>query len=335
VGPNASGKTNFLESIRVLSLSKSFRTKSDAELIKFNEDFARVEGKTIDKNQKSKFEVIVNRVGTTLQKSIKINGKVSRALDLIGKLTTVLFTPEDLNLAFSSPGIRRRYLDVSICQVDPIYCRDLSEYKRVIYNRNQLLFAIREKKANSSELYFWNERLIELGHRIIGARLDIIKFYNKLLTSIYDKINNNHQALLIAYKSNIPNLTEKDLIKEMLRKEIDLKRDWEIKKARSMVGPHRDDFILRLDKRDLSLFGSRGEVRSAVLALKFAELDFFEFKLGDRPVLLLDDIFSELDEERKSQLINILDKQQTIVTTTDLEFIKKAAAGEGEILKVG
>lgn len=334
VGPNASGKTNLLESVRVLSLSKSFRTKSDKELIKFNEEFTRIEGVGSNEDKEDEFAVIVNKVGTTLTKSIKINGKAKRGIDLVGKLTTVLFTPEDLNLAYLSPGIRRRYLDISICQVDPSFCRVLNEHKNVLYNRNKILFNIREGRANSNELYFWNEKLVDLGDKIIRARLDIIKYYNQRLPKIYSDINNNEQTFEILYNTNTQDSVNKGSVRETLRAEIDMNREKEIKMARTVVGPHRDDFTLSLSKRNLSTFGSRGEVRSAIIALKLAELDFFEDRLGSRPILLLDDIFSELDHTKRNRLTSIIDKQQTIITTTDISFINENAIKRGELLEL-
>jgi len=334
VGPNASGKTNFLESVRVLSLSKSFRTKSDKELIQFNKEFVRIEGSAKCHGKEEDYAVIVNKVGTTLTKSIKINNNAKRAIDLIGKLTTVLFTPEDLNLVYMSPGLRRRYLDISICQVDPLFCKVLNEHRQVLYNRNRLLFNIRERRAQANELHFWNEKLVDLGEKIIKARMDIIEFYNRKLPEIFGEIYNKDQTLSISYKSNTNDQIDQGSIKEILRKEIDLNRDKEIKMARTVVGPHRDDFNLTLSKRNLSSFGSRGEVRSAVIALKFAELEYFEHKMNERPILLLDDIFSELDQERRRGLTNILDKQQTIVTTTDLSFIDDQAIDKGEMLEI-
>lgn len=334
VGPNASGKTNLLESVYVLSLSKSFRTKSDKELIQFNQEFTRIEGIAAKHDKEDEFAVIVNKVGTTLTKSVKINDKAKRAIDLVGKLTTVLFSPEDLNLAYLSPGLRRRYLDISICQVDPAYCRILNEHKNIIYNRNKLLFNIRERRAKHNELYFWNEKLVDLSEQIIKARLEIIDFYNKRLSDIYAEINDQEQSFSIIYDANTKEDIANGSIREILRKEIDLSREKEISTARTYVGPHRDDFTLTLSHRNLASFGSRGEVRAAIIALKLAELDFFEERLGSRPILLLDDIFSELDKNKRNRLAGILDKQQSIITTTDISFIEKNVLERGSLLEL-
>ncbi|MBU1178557.1 DNA replication/repair protein RecF [Patescibacteria group bacterium] len=332
VGPNGAGKTNFLESLRVLSLSKSFRARRDTELIQFDKDFTRVEGKVKLAKRKVELAVVIERNGRTAQKSIQINNKPARALDLIGKMTTVLFAPDDLNLIFNPPTNRRRYLDITICQVDPLYCRVLNEYQQVLRNRNQLLARVKDGQAGEAELDFWDEKLLAGGRKITRVRQDLTTFYNNCLTKMYGKINQGEQKLLLCYRPNIAYEND-DSFDTEFRAQLLAKRQLEIQRACSLVGPQRDDFNLTLAGRNLSAYGSRGEVRSAIIALKLAELDFFAQKLGQRPILLLDDIFSELDQRRRQRLVETFDQQQTIITTTDLSFIDQEAINKGEVLQ--
>ena len=332
VGPNGAGKTNFLESLNVLSLSKSFRARREGELVKFAEQFTRIEGKVKLAKSEVELALVVTKQGNTATKTIQINKKPARAIDLIGKMTTVLFAPDDLNLVFASPANRRRYLDVTICQIDPAYCRVLNEYKQVLQSRNRLLLEIREGQAKVDELDFWDKKLQESGLKITTARQALTEFYNDRLAKIYANIDSGQENLQIQYKPNIkPN--GKSFSKEFSA-QLSAKQDLEIQQARSLVGPHRDDFGLKLDGRNIASYGSRGEVRSAIIALKLSELEFFEQKLDERPILLLDDIFSELDKHRRHRLTEIFDKQQTIITTTDLSFIDQEVVNQGEVLKI-
>jgi len=333
VGPNGAGKTNFLESLRVLSLSKSFRARRDMELIQFDKDFTRVAGEVKLAKRKVELAVVIERNGRTAPKSIQINKKPARAIDLVGKMTTVLFAPDDLNLVFAPPANRRRYLDITICQIDPAYCRVLNEYKQVLLSRNQLLAQIKDGQATEGELDFWDDKLLEGGRKITKARQDLASFYNDCLPAMYGKIDSKKQDLQLKYKPNILYKSGEEFTAEF-RAQLVAKRELEIQRACSLVGPQRDDFSLALAGRNLAAYGSRGEVRSAIIALKLAELDFFAQKLSERPILLLDDIFSELDQERRQRLVETFDQQQTIITTSDLSFIDSEVVIKGEVLKI-
>jgi len=333
-GQNASGKTNLLEAVQLLSLSKSFRARSEYDLILFGMDFAKILG-TVQKNShQTKLDITIDSFTSKNQKVIKIDGLKSRAFDLIGELVTVLFSPEDINLINSSPSLRRRYLDVVICQIDKDYCRNLSEYKKVLINRNQLLANIKDGYARKQELGFWNEKLIDLGSKIIVERQKTLKFFNTKLSEIYNDIcATKDQKLRIVYKPNLPLLPDSD-IKKLFEQELNNKYEREIYKTYTLVGPHRDNFIFELNKKRLAIFGSRGECRSSILALKSAELDFIETSLGERPILLLDDVFSELDEKRRNHMFELVRRQQTLITTADFVGLEVGFVREAQVLQI-
>lgn len=333
-GQNASGKTNLLEAIQLLSLSKSFRARSDHDLIYFNFDYAKILGNVQKNSHQTKLDITIDSLTSKNQKIIKINGLKSRAFDLIGELVTVLFSPEDLNLINSSPSLRRRYLDVVICQIDKDYCRNLAEYKKVLINRNQLLSNIKNGYSSRSELNFWNEKLVNLGSAIIVKRQEAIKFYNSKLSSIYNDIcDSEKQKLKIIYKPNLPIIKDVDL-KKLFYQELKNKYEREIYKTYTLVGPHRDNFVFELNGKRLAVFGSRGEHRSAILALKSAELDFLEKKLGERPILLLDDVFSELDSKRRNHMYDLVSQQQTFITTADFVGLEVGFIREAQVLQI-
>lgn len=333
-GQNASGKTNLLEAIQLLSLSKSFRARSEYDLIFFGMDFAKILGTSQKNNHLTKLDITIDSLTSKNQKIIKINGLKSRAFDLIGELVTVLFSPEDLNLINSSPQLRRHYLDVVICQIDKDYCRNLAEYKKVLINRNQLLANIKDGYAKKEELSFWNEKLVDLGSKIIIKRQEVLKFFNTRLSEIYNDIcDTKDQKLRIIYQPNLPLLKGSD-IKKIFEQELNNKYEREIYKTYTLVGPHRDNFIFELNKKRLAIFGSRGECRSAILALKSAELDFIEKSLNDRPILLLDDVFSELDEKRRNHMYELVKRQQTFITSADFVGLEVGFVREAQVLQI-
>lgn len=336
VGPNASGKTNLLEAIQILSFSKSFRTRTDLEVIKWGMDFCRVDGEIKTSEETQKLELLIDTSSGKLKKGVKINSLPKRALDLIGKLPSVLFCPEDLNLITASPYKRRKYLDMVLCQVSKRYWATLSELRKVLMSRNQILKDIAEHKAEEKELDFWDSKLMETGKLIMALRKSMIDFYNTKLVSIYNQITKEDKYLKMAYKPSftLPKEFSLETIASKFKEELEKVRWKEIVKQRTLVGPHKDDFRLILDKKSLATFGSRGEFRSVIIALKMTEGDFLEEKLGQRPILLLDDVFSELDQERRNSLAKMVDKQQTIITTTDISHIDRGFGEKGKVIEL-
>ena len=303
VGPNTAGKTNILEAIFLLATGKSFHAEKDMEMIRFGEKIARVKTDGL--------EIVLMP-----QKRYLVNGVSKRQMDFIGNIRAVLFAPTDLELITDSPSLRRKYLDFVLIQVDREYRRALSLYEKGVRQRNKLLERIRDEGIPHSQLYFWDDLLIKNGQIITLKRQEYINYINYqpsdlgVFSVVYDR-------------------------SEMSRERLDQYTREEVSAATTLVGPHRDDFkILKGEDKDISLYGSRGEQRMAILWLKMAELEFITSKTGSRPLLLLDDIFSELDKAHRNHIMEIIPKQQTIITTTDLQELDKEVLNKVKIIEL-
>ncbi len=322
-GPNTAGKTNILEAIVLLSTGKSFRAKRESEMLAWHKEIARVKGVIREAADTQKLEVILTHgivAGVKAQiKKYLVNGVARRQLDFIGNIRSVLFWPEDLELVVDSPSIRRAYLDGVLTQVDREYRRNLQSYERGIRQRNRLLYAIGEGKAGRNQLVFWNQLLIKTGAYITQAR-------QQFLTAI-----NSMPIEGLRYRVTY----EKSVISET---RLEQYKTEEVAAHMTLVGPHRDDFIVYEihgdEDMDLSRFGSRGEQRLGVLWLKFAELSYIEQRTGSRPLLLLDDVFSELDPKHRSMVLGIMTKQQTIMTSADPETLRELKPVSHEIIRL-
>jgi DNA replication and repair protein RecF len=309
IGPNASGKTNILESIFLLSTGKSFRARVEEEMINYKNDLTRVKCRL---SNKVILEAIITRgfidIGAqrpekVARKKLLVNGVPKRLIDFSGNLKTVLFGPWDMDLVTESPSLRRKFLDTVLSQVDREYRRSILSYEKGVRQRNRLLFRIREEGIARSQLSFWNQLLIKNGDYISRMREEFIEFIN-------NQHGLNSQNFQLEYDRSV--ISEGRL--EQYKEE-------EVAAATTLVGPHRDDFIFKEENRELSAYGSRGEQRMGILWLKMAELAFIEEKSGEKPTLLLDDIFSELDHEHRDVVVGLTKNQQTIITTADPHFI--------------
>ncbi|MGB9911653.1 MAG: DNA replication/repair protein RecF [Microgenomates group bacterium] len=311
VGPNASGKTNLLEAIYLLATGKSFRAEVEEEMINYQSQIANIKGQIFDEKESKELEVILTRgeiQGRRVAKKIyKVNGINRRMIDFVGNLRVVYFGPEDLEIIVNSPATRRNYLDAVLEQVDKEYRRANLSYQKGLRQRNKLLEQIREEGRPRSILYFWDKLLISNGEIITKKREELINFINQQ-PEYFGKI-------FLEYKPSIisPQRLEKYAEKEVMA-------------GMTLIGPHRDDFIVEIQEgkdkvRNLHIFGSRGEQRLAVFCLKLAEMEFINKKTGQLPVLLLDDIFSELDDKHRIELLKVIPRQQTIITTTDLNLV--------------
>ncbi len=326
VGANGVGKTNILESVYLLSSGRSFRAKVESEMIKIGEEIGRAKGR-LTGDEKLDLEVILtrgevglgtNQIQKTPRKRVLVNGVAKRVIDFAGKLKATIFGPRDLELITESPSLRRKFLDSVLFQIDREYRRALISYDKGLRQRNKLLFRIREEGLPRNQLLFWNQLLIKNGDYISKKREELIEFINAT------KSLNEEDYKIFYDKSSISEGRLQQYARE------------EVASATTLVGPHRDDFLINAKKnefeRDLASFGSRGEQRMAILWLKMAELLFIESKTGERPVLLLDDIFSELDHEHRKVVIEVSKKQQTIINTADKHYVEDL--GKVEIINL-
>ena len=311
VGPNTAGKTNILEAIMFCATGKSFRADADREAIAWGKNVSRLTSHVSREGESFQLELVLTSGEIHGQKApVKkylVNGVPRRMVDFVGNLRAVLFWPEHLELVTDSPSLRRRYLDSVLVQVDREYRRSLLSYERGLRQRNRLLDFINEGTANRHQLLFWDQLLIKAGGYITDKRAAYINYVN------------SYQLSAISYQIQY----DKSVISEA---RLEQYKDEEVAAKATLVGPHRDDFTIFKDKKELSKYGSRGEQRLAVLWLKLAELSYIEKEAEDRPILLLDDIFSELDEEHRELVVDLIGKQQTILTSADegiLEMIPK------------
>jgi len=295
VGANTAGKSNLLEAIFLIAFGKSPRADLDREMVRGEEKLGFVRA-TVSGSDDRDLEVILTKTG----KRFRVNGIGRRLTDFSQHFHVVLFSPEDLNLVIGSPDLRRRFMDFALGSVDPAYSRAATQYDQVRKRRNRVLEKIHKGESLSDEIGFWDAKLLEHGVLIQDKRKEFFNELNSFLTG----------QLLLNYLPS--GLTAERLMEYRPR---------EIAAETSLIGPHRDDFSFVAEEHDLASYGSRGEQRKAVLALKKAELNFVEKKISNRPVLLLDDIFSELDEENRARVFDLIGDGQTIITTTDLDHV--------------
>ena len=337
-GDNAQGKTNLLEAIYLLATTKSPRAAADRELVNWNAGqdgfpIARLAADVEKMTGASHIEIIFesqakglenqdSRESGYFQKRVRVNGLARRAVDVVGHIRVVMFNPQDTDLIGGAPALRRRYLDATNSQIDPVYLRNLQQYNKVLWQRNHLLRRIREHRADPDELAFWDQQLIESGSYLITQRqveLDAIK---ELAREIHLQVTGGVETLEIVYVRSVSQEPGRD-ISEAFREALHVAQGEEIARGMSIVGPHRDDLRFLVGGVNLGVYGSRGQHRTIALSIKLAEARFMLEKTGDSPVLLLDDVLSELDFERRRHLLNaITNYQQTIITTTDLDHFE-------------
>ncbi len=332
LGPNTKGKTNLLEAIYFFVFFHSFRVKEFKSLIKEKQTNSIFELGFKNRNnngedEKKTFQSILNLNQTkdkeVVNKAFKLNGVVKSSNKLIGEFQAVLFTPEDLDLVLATKSVRRKFLNNLISKLSLDYYKDLIEYKKVVQTRSRLLFFVNKGTAQPDELSFWNKEFLRLAEKIILKRLDILKKINIEVKKIYPEISQKKDFFQLEYDFNFDyqDKTSSDL-KQALRDYLTKIFDRELRFGQTLFGPHRDDFIFKLNHRPLVSFGSRGEQRSAVLALKLAELRVIKAKIKQTPVLLLDDVLSELDCNRQTAFLDFIKKQQVIITATDIGLLK-------------
>ncbi len=321
LGENAQGKTNIMESIYVLGLAKSHRTTRDRELIYWDAEYAKIEGRVQKRTGPLSLEVIISNKG----KKVKLNRLEQRKLsEYIGALNIVMFAPEDLNLVKGSPQVRRRFIDMEMGQINPVYLYHLALYYKILQQRNHLLKNLQRKKTDDGLLDILTYQLIENAAKVILKRYEFLGLLEKWAKPIHEDISRGLENLSLQYKPSIKvsETTELSKIEEELEENFAKIKDKEIERGTSLIGPHRDDLLFLVNGRDVQTFGSQGQQRTTALSVKMAELQLIYNKIGEYPILLLDDVLSELDDYRQSHLLNTIQgKVQTFVTTTSVDGI--------------
>jgi DNA replication and repair protein RecF len=340
-GPNAAGKTSLLEAIVLIAWGRSHRTTTDADLIRWGADLARVEawivpdagapaGDGVAGPTDTVVEVALVREGSGGQrKRIRVNAAPRRAAALGGILRTVMFAPEDMLLVAGSPGLRRTALDALATSRSPAYGADLATYGRALQQRNGLLRAIREDQAGRDQLRFWDGALLDAGSAVVEGRHAALGAIAGPLARAHAEIAPEEGRLTLRYETNAP-ARPGEAVRDALARRLLETAEKEIWNGTTLIGPHRDDLVFELEGRDLAAFASRGQQRTAILAFKLAEVDLLTEQDGRPPLLLLDDVFSELDPDRRAHLVRrIAALPQAFVTTTspdDLDPVLRAAA---------
>ena len=335
IGENAQGKTNLMESIYALAMTKSHRTTNDKELIGWNKEFATIKG-TVEKTAtKTNLELQFSKKG----KIAKVNYLEQKRLSsYLGNLNVILFAPENLTLVKGSPQNRRKFVDMELGQMSSLYLYDLVEYNRVLKQRNTYLKQLAIKKKQPDEyLDVLSEMLSELASKIVFHRLDFMKQLEALAIPIHDQLSLGREKFSVSYQATIPledGLTPSQM-KEIYMNQFKKNQTREADQATTLIGPHRDDLIFYLNEVPVQTYGSQGQQRSTVLSLKLAEIELMKLSTGEYPLLLLDDVLSELDDDRQTHLIKAIEnKVQTFITTTSLDGIKQQFINEPVVIPI-
>lgn len=313
-GDNAQGKTNILEALYLSSTTKSHRSSRDSEMILFEREEAHIRMDVDKRNVSYRIDMHLKQHKS---KGIAINGiPIKKANELFGIVNIVFFSPEDLSIIKNSPQMRRRFMNSELCQLNKIYLYHLSKYNKVLENRNKLLKDIYFRPDLKETLFIWDEQLIEYGRMIVEKRQEFIDSLNEIIYDIHLKLSGGREHLRLQY---VPN-TEKDALEQ----EIKNNHERDISRKMTLSGPHRDDLCFYINDINIHKYGSQGQQRTSALSLKMAEIELVKQLIQDTPVLLLDDVLSELDSSRQNQLLDSIRNIQTFITCTGLDdFINK------------
>ena len=323
-GDNAQGKTNILESIYVSGTTKSHKGSRDKEMIRFGENEAHIRT-MVEKNQMS-YQIDMH-LKKNRSKGIAINGvPIRKASELFGVLNMVFFSPEDLNIIKNGPSERRRFLDSEICQLDKIYLSDLTKYNKVLNQRNKLLKDMVFHPDLENTLSVWDMQLISYGRRIISRRRRFVEELNEIVRGIHESISGGREQLTLTY--------EPDIEEAFFEDELNRAKEKDRKYCSTSVGPHRDDISFFIGDIDIRKFGSQGQQRTAALSLKLAEIELVKKIVKDYPVLLLDDVLSELDSKRQEHLLSEITHIQTLITCTGLDEFVNSKFRMDKIFKI-
>jgi DNA replication and repair protein RecF len=335
LGENAQGKTNMMEAIYVLAMAKSHRTTNDKELIRWEEEYAKIEGRAMKRNGPLSLQLIISKKGKKARSNHIEQSKLSQ---YVGNINVVMFAPEDLNLVKGSPQVRRRFIDMEIGQISPLYMHDLSQYQKILQQRNHYLKLLQARQHNDETvLDVLTEQLIELAAKITLKRYEFLQLLQKWAEPIHYEISRGLEKLQIKYHPSVDVSEKMELsrIIEAYSEKFAKIKEKEINRGMTLAGPHRDDISFDVNEKDVQTFGSQGQQRTTALSIKLAEIELIFSEIGDYPILLLDDVLSELDDFRQTHLLNtIRQKVQTFVTTTSIDGIEHDVIKEAAIYKV-
>lgn len=323
IGENAQGKTNVMESIYVLAMAKSHRTTNDKELIRWDEDYGKIEGVLNKRYGSVPIELTISKKG----KKGKVNHlEQTKLSNYIGQMNVVMFAPEDLNIVKGSPQIRRRFIDMEIGQISPVYLHDLLTFQKILKQRNHLLKSNQGKASFANDVMFdiYTEQYVQAAVQIIRKRFQFMELLQEWAEPIHHGISRGLEKLVIKYRpvsGMEASWTVEEMTNYMTQKLQEMKQR-EIERGVTLIGPHRDDLQFFVNDYDVQIYGSQGQQRTTALSLKLAEIELIKQETKETPILLLDDVLSELDDYRQSHLLNTIQGEvQTFVTTTSVEGI--------------
>ena len=312
-GDNAQGKTNILEAVYVSGTTRSHKGSKDKELIQFGQEEAHIQ--TVVEKGGLDYQIDMH-IKKNRSKGIAINKiPIKKASELFGILNIVFFSPEDLNIIKNGPSERRHFLDVELCQLDRLYLYHLTRYHKILNQRNKLLKDLHFRPEWEDTLSVWDIQLVECGEKLISARKKFVQELNEIIFGIHKNISGSKEELLIRYEPNVD--------QGLLEQELQRNRARDLKFGMTTIGPHRDDLCFLIHDVDIRKFGSQGQQRSCALSLKLSEIELVKKLIREMPVLVLDDVLSELDGGRQNYLLNSIHDIQTVITCTGLdEFVK-------------
>lgn len=343
IGNNAQGKTNLLEGINFIVKGSSYRTKEDKEVINWNNKSAYLFGEVNKDDENIQVALALEKKSENFYKNklikiIKINQNIQKKTALNKEFKGVVFSPEHLQIIKGAPSLRRKFLDEQISQIYPLYHRYLSEYYRILGHRNNILKKEINQKKKREQLIIWDPRLIERGSFLILTRIKFIKKINCLAHKFHQKITKEKENIVLTYQSNILKNQEESisLINKKFKDKLEEYIEKEIEQRATLLGPHRDDFLVYINGFNVASYGSQGQQRTAILSLKLSELELIKEKEGVYPIFFLDDVMSELDEDRRHFLLGlIIDKKvQTFITSINLDYFNSGIKVKSRIFKI-
>ncbi len=313
-GDNAQGKTNLLEAIYIASIGKSYRADKEVEVIKFKEPYSRI---NLEYEKNDKIKNIEFFIDSNNKKQIKHGDTVVRSSDHIGEINVVIFSPDSMNIIKGSPSKRRKFLDILICQISKTYLYNLQQYNKILKLKNSVLKSDFDRIDNTY-LDILDEKLSEFAYLIISDRNKMINYIKEKAEKIHENLTCKKESFDIKYISDYKNLTQQDILSSLKKS-----RKQDIMRKMSTKGPQKDDFEVYINEKKVDVYGSQGQKRTSLLTLKLSEFEVLMEKKEERPILLLDDVLSELDNSRIIYLLEYIQNYQTILTTTEIDIIKK------------